>query len=151
MKILIPNPNALDHKKVAEQFGLELEYVGFFPVQGKDRRPKYVYRIIKPKDDNEYFVLDIDFQDHKVFKHPVTKAAVSAGAKVNALHCKKCDVVIYSADVHDWRQCKCKGEKYCFVDGGFEYMRYGGDFEQFEVGVLNLLNDTFRESKKEEK
>jgi hypothetical protein len=48
---------------------------------------------------------------------------------LNRIRCKKCDDVITSASVHDFKFCKC-GE--CAVDGGKEYLRRIGDPENIE-------------------
>ena len=47
----------------------------------------------------------------------------------NAAYCKKCDTVIESTHVHDFRWCPCKS---IFVDGGKEYIRRGGDLDAME-------------------
>lgn len=56
--------------------------------------------------------------------------------KVNAIKCKKCNDIIASTHVHDFKNCKCKS---VFVDGGRYYKRRGwpsGDpndwFEEIE-------------------
>ena len=38
------------------------------------------------------------------------------------LHCLECDDRIFSNYRHDFRRCKCGA---IFVDGGFDYFRYG--------------------------
>jgi hypothetical protein len=40
----------------------------------------------------------------------------------NRIRCKKCQDVIESTHVHDFKYCKCNS---VFVDGGLEYCRYG--------------------------
>lgn len=53
--------------------------------------------------------------------------------KVNAIKCKECGDTIYSRARHDWRECSCKNS---FVDGGVDYLRYGGmASEAFQVEV----------------
>lgn len=42
------------------------------------------------------------------------------------IRCLKCNDIIESLSVHDYRKCKC-GES--FIDGGSEYTRIGGDFK----------------------
>lgn len=44
----------------------------------------------------------------------------------NQVRCKKCGDTPYSANVHDFRSCKCGA---IAVDGGMEYLRRVGDFE----------------------
>ena len=47
----------------------------------------------------------------------------------NAARCRKCDTIVESRHVHDFRACKCRA---IFVDGGLEYLRAGGNPEDFE-------------------
>lgn len=42
--------------------------------------------------------------------------------RVMAVKCRNCGDIIYSRARHDFRTCEC-GD--CFVDGGFEYFKYG--------------------------
>lgn len=37
--------------------------------------------------------------------------------------CPECKDVIFSEHRHDFKFCKCEG---VFVDGGYDYLRYGG-------------------------
>lgn len=45
---------------------------------------------------------------------------------VNKIQCKKCKDIIESKYVHDFKWCKCKS---IAVDGGLEYLRRIGNFE----------------------
>ena len=49
--------------------------------------------------------------------------------KKNAIKCLKCGDIIESTYRHDWVQCSCGA---CFVDGGHDYMRIGGNHEDWE-------------------
>lgn len=40
----------------------------------------------------------------------------------NAIRCKKCNEVIESKSVHDFKHCSCGS---VFVDGGLDYCRFG--------------------------
>jgi hypothetical protein len=42
--------------------------------------------------------------------------------RVTTVTCPKCEVEIYSRARHDLRSCRCG----TFIDGGFDYLRYGG-------------------------
>lgn len=42
----------------------------------------------------------------------------------NRIQCLKCGDVIESKSVHNYVECSCGS---CFVDGGHDYMRIGGD------------------------
>lgn len=45
---------------------------------------------------------------------------------VNKIQCKKCKDIIESKYVHDFKWCTCKS---IAVDGGLEYLRRVGNFE----------------------
>lgn len=47
----------------------------------------------------------------------------------NRIKCLKCGDIIESIHRHDWVQCSCGA---CFVDGGHDYMRIGGNAEDWE-------------------
>ena len=47
----------------------------------------------------------------------------------NSIRCKKCGKVLESKSVHDFQQCECGN----FVDGGHDYVRIGGEFDDIEV------------------
>ena len=47
----------------------------------------------------------------------------------NAIKCLKCGDIIESTHRHDWVQCSCGA---CYVDGGHDYMRIGGNREDWE-------------------
>ena len=46
------------------------------------------------------------------------------------IKCKKCGDIIESKHRHDFVVCKCKS---CYVDGGNDYSRIGGNPEEYEV------------------
>jgi hypothetical protein len=48
----------------------------------------------------------------------------------NRIKCKACGEVIESKHRHDRVSCKCGG---CFVDGGLDYLRRGGKFEDISI------------------
>lgn len=47
----------------------------------------------------------------------------------SSILCKKCNYVLTSRSRHDYVQCKCGA---CFLDGGRDYMRIGGDLNAIE-------------------
>jgi len=49
--------------------------------------------------------------------------------KVRAIKCKKCGDTIFSRARHDMHWCTCKS---IFIDGGFDYVRCGGEPENIE-------------------
>ena len=52
--------------------------------------------------------------------------------KVNAVQCPNCKDVIYSRARHDFHDCSC-GQS--FIDGGFDYCRYGGQ----DMGRMDII------------
>ena len=54
----------------------------------------------------------------------------------NRIRCKKCGEIIESKSRHDWVCCSCyhksNGQTGCFVDGGTDYLRRGGDPKYIE-------------------
>lgn len=61
--------------------------------------------------------------------------------KHTGVKCKLCDDIIFSEHRHDFKECLC-GKT--FVDGGYDYLRYGGstmpDFvERDEEGNLKVI------------
>ena len=57
----------------------------------------------------------------------------------NAARCRNCDTVVESRSVHDFVSCKCGA---IFVDGGLEYLRAGGNPEDFESLAEMRNNDS---------
>ena len=49
---------------------------------------------------------------------------------LNMAKCPKCHVIMLSLTIHDFRRCECGA---CFVDGGTEYLRRGGNPIEFSV------------------
>jgi len=62
--------------------------------------------------------------------------------EVGALHCHKCDVIIYSRAGHDFHSCDCKD---IFIDGGRNYMRCGAELGAKYDSVILMLPITQRE------
>jgi len=50
--------------------------------------------------------------------------------KVNAIICSKCDTIIYSRAIHDFRTCKCESIS---IDGGFDYIRVLWDDKKVSI------------------
>lgn len=47
----------------------------------------------------------------------------------NAAKCLRCNDILISHHRHDYVQCSCGA---IFIDGGNDYMRYGGDMKAFQ-------------------
>jgi len=53
---------------------------------------------------------------------------------IQALQCKHCLNIIYSRHRHDFRKCDCGAVA---VDGGFDYFKVNGNFEDFNYLKIN--------------
>lgn len=51
----------------------------------------------------------------------------------NAVRCLSCNAILKSLSVHDYQQCDCQNKT--MIDGGLDYIRYGG----LEMNNLELL------------
>lgn len=63
---------------------------------------------------------------------------------VSAVKCKKCKNTIYSRSRHDFRYCDCGAT---FVDGGFDYLRYGWEPSVGAPDIVTIEVEVFDESK----
>lgn len=57
---------------------------------------------------------------------------------INNFQCLKCGAVLVSLSVHDFKACRCGN----FVDGGFAYVRRGGNFADMKNLPLYWKKDT---------
>lgn len=59
---------------------------------------------------------------------PVIPLKNKKGQRCSAFYCPECDEVCISSSRHDFVQCK---GGHFFVDGGFDYIRSGGNSTNF--------------------
>lgn len=58
----------------------------------------------------------------------------------NQIMCRKCGDIIESEHRHDVKSCSCKS---CSVDGGRDYLRRGGDREDWqELNNIQMRDET---------
>ena len=66
--------------------------------------------------------------------------------KIRAFKCGKCGDIIFSRARHDFRECSCGG---IFIDGGFDYRRWGGELaslaEDIEIDVDATREELFKD------
>jgi len=94
--------------KIHEVKNLEFESFN----ENEDEKENIINK--KEKDSNKYYQCIIDWSKIKTNK---------------ILRCKKCKILIQSHYRHDFVFCKCGS---IFVDGGSDYVRYGGKEEDIE-------------------
>ena len=63
----------------------------------------------------------------------------------NIIECLSCGTVLVSFDRHDFKQCKCLNET--FIDGGYDYLRFGGN-DMSKIKILRITAMPERKIKK---
>lgn len=64
--------------------------------------------------------------------------------KIEGIMCHLCGDIIYSPHVHGMIYCGCKK---CFVDGGREYLRIGGEKKDYTICDIDLMTGKVTEGK----
>lgn len=133
------------HEKVSEHYG-GAEFINTFCVRG-EYEPVAVYKAKNPdrsKGHKDYLLLQIispvpGGDERVMLVRGMDRKEINEYRYQDAIYCKRCDEVIFSVMRHDARHCSCGG---ALVDGGADYLRYGGDQELLEVVILDFLTDT---------
>ena len=55
-----------------------------------------------------------------------------------SVKCLKCNTIIFSRNVHDFRSCPCGAIS---IDGGFDYTKISGNADDYETIILDLKLD----------
>ena len=93
-------------------------------ITSADIGEKKYNQIVDALDKASVVVEDILFELDNKWSDVVKKRLIR-----NRIKCLKCGDIIESTYRHDWVQCSCGA---CFVDGGHDYMRVGGNREDWE-------------------
>lgn len=120
MKIREVNWYGFNHEKVAQQFGGELTYLRTFCVNG-EYQPVAVYLAKNPdltKGHKKYMLLQT--VEKKGLVRGMTEKEMAPFRVQMAIHCEKCDEVVYSIMRHHMNACSCGN---VFIDGGRDYVR----------------------------
>jgi hypothetical protein len=151
MKLKKINWYGFNHEVVANRFK-DTEYVNTFCVLG-EYYPVAVYRCLKPnrkKKHKDYLLLQIindpdsleyGAKDKRVLiVRGMDQAQMNEFRYRDALHCKRCDDVIYSIYRHHMHSCSCNSVA---VDGGDDYLKISGDGYPDHAAVVtwDLLTD----------
>jgi hypothetical protein len=92
------------------------------------------------EDDSYYFIDEAALEAWKKSKEPAPYLDKDLNKSIsstpeehkkvrllkNSIQCKKCGDTLVSRHRHDFKSCSCDA---CFVDGGLDYMRVGGNNE----------------------
>jgi hypothetical protein len=139
-KATMPNMYGLDHDKVKAKFEGELTYKGTFAIS-KSSHAVAVYHNAKPnieKNHKEYMLLFLDARSGNLCVAGMTRDEMDKERYQNALHCLKCDEIIYSLYRHNDRQCHCGA---CMIDGGKNYTHISGNPEDYRLYTIDLLRE----------
>lgn len=140
MKVRKHNYFGFDHESVKQKFEGSPVYCNDLDIDG---RTWAVYYVAEPNIEKGHknFMMLTDAGDRGMYVSGMNKARADNYRKVNAMHCLKCDEVIYSPHRHAMITCECKSVS---IDGGSEYSRYlyqPGDI-MHKIVTLDALTDT---------
>lgn len=150
MKIKKVDYYGFNHDKVIEKYEGDLSFVNYMCVESV-RPGNYitaaVYKAAKPnreKGHKDYMLL-FGVVDPVLFRTEYyvtgrTKEEMKKESVTEGVHCLECDTVLYSLNRHHYHKCGCENET--MVDGGRDYIRYGGkDMKKVRIVKINLLTD----------
>lgn len=137
MRLLKPDWYGLDHNAVKTQFEGDLSFCNEFCVLG-EYAPSAVYVAAKPnkakghkkyalltKSNGQWYIRGMSPQKMRQFRYQ------------KAIHCLKCDDIVYSVNRHDMRHCTCGNVA---IDGGKDYTKInfksGSTFEQVVIDLI---------------
>lgn len=129
---------SIDHKKVNENFEGDYTFLGTFCI--KDQyAPSAVYLNSNPnKEKNHKKYMALTKTDENWFIQGCDEEEMEKYRFQSAIHCKKCDCVIYSVMRHDFHSCQCGDIK---IDGGKDYLKYGFKKDaQFEICKIDFVD-----------
>lgn len=134
------NYYSFDHKAVTKHFEGNPVYCNTFCING-EYKPVSVYYSSKPnrkKGHKDYLLLSTD-NLYEVLIRGMNKKEIEPFRFQNAVHCLKCNDIIYSVIRHDFRHCSCESVN---IDGGKDYTKIGYKSEsKYKVVVLDLIKN----------
>jgi len=133
--LVLPNWFGFKHKKVAEKFEGDLEYMASLSIKG------WVYAVYKAHKPNlqkghKDFVLmwvETASGNPKTFIAGMAAAEMDEHRYQNGRLCRSCNEIVYSVDVHDYRHCSCET---VMIDGGKDYTRCSQEGESVRIDFL---------------
>jgi len=130
-----------DHKVVRKKLSGGLTFLNEFCVRDKDR-PVAVYHAAKPnrrKGHKRYLLLWRELFTQTVYLSGMTAAQMKKERYQDALHCLKCNEVLFSMARHHVSTCSCRN---AWIDGGKAYLHWGfKKKEKTRLVKLDLLTD----------
>lgn len=153
-KIKDVNYYGINHEKIKTTFEGQLTFVGYMSIND---RAAAVYHAAKPnreKGHKEYMYLfsavSMDLNSEiktQFYVSGMEKDRAEEEAVHQAILCTGCDTVLYSLTGHHFHGCECSNET--FVDGGKNYLRFGGmDLGKIVSGKFNVLTQKFTKQRR---
>ncbi len=137
-----PNWYGFDHDAVNKRFDGDLTFVNDICVNG-EYYPVAVYRAANPnveKGHKKYMLLQTTNEGGGLVRG-MSEEEMEKWRYQDAVHCLKCNQVIYSINRHDFRSCRCESIS---IDGGRDYTKLACDnTSRYVLGTLDLLTDEF--------
>lgn len=148
MKIKKNDYLGLKHEAVCKKFEGELSFINYMCITDTKGNSYIgaVYKAAKPnkkKGHKKYMVLFSQLNPETLKSQFYVTGKTEAEMKKDRIHngvlCTHCKDVIVSLSGHDFVNCSC-GE--AFIDGGKNYIRYGGgDLSKLKLVKVDLLTD----------
>lgn len=139
MRLKEVNYFGFDHAQVNKRFGGELTYLRTFTIRDHWWA---VYKAARPdreKGHKDYMMLCT--HDHGGNVSGSTPEQMEIERRQSAVLCHGCDTVLYSINRHHFHKCGC--DLGTFVDGGKDYMRYGGaNMAEISLVTIDLIDGT---------
>jgi len=130
------NYHGINFDEVCNTLEGDLNYIGTMSIN-EQKNPVSVFRNINPDRSKGHkdFVLISRFDD-KIYIQGMDMVDFEKNQYQTGIICQKCGEFIYSINRHDFRWCECG---LCFVDGGRDYLRTGG--ENYLPAVIDFINN----------
>jgi hypothetical protein len=125
-----------DHAAAIRRFAAT-RYVGTFCVKD-EYKPVAVYYSENPDTSlgHKNYIL-LHTEGRRVWVRGMTSEEIEPFRYQAALRCNKCQEIVYSTMRHEFKYCGCQS---CFIDGGRDYTRSGGDSTP---GLIDLIENSF--------
>lgn len=131
-------------QSVNEKFEGNLTYCNTFCIKG-EYLPVAVYKSTKPnreKGHKDYLLLCATPKSGTILVRGMDEEEMKKWRFQSGIRCLRCNDVIFSRNRHDMRYCNCESVA---IDGGADYTKITGNFEDYEQVTIDLIKDEVTE------
>lgn len=150
MKIKKVDYYGLDHEKIVKAYEGDLTFVNYMCVKANERGDYVTAAVYKAANPNRekghkdymliYGVVDPVLFRTQYYVSGKNVKDMKKESRTDAVLCLECDTVLYSLNRHHYHKCECKNET--MIDGGKDYIRYGGkSLKKIKLVSLDVLTD----------